>query len=280
MGASVPAPASPPRRRRKHAAPPSAGAGKGVTTVSPSVVSFPPGVTEVVDGAESLRRHPLPPNFSLVFPFLSPPSRPFLFILVDPLPWRPCALAILPRGLSLGPTTVVVWTLAASRVPSSKIVPLSRVHVFRSSVLARTPATVMKKMTPFWRAPFFMVPVVILFVLTFHPARFRLGNFRGRLSSRVAFIGRTLGLGLCLVSVLCLLSGCTLHLGVPLSSYGVGLDVMSRSHCTYPTGGLPVRLKHKKKHLRFGSIKAAVSSASRLRLADSLAIINNNNIIK
>ena len=39
VGASVPAPASPPRRRRKRAAPPSAGAGKGVTTVSPSVVS-------------------------------------------------------------------------------------------------------------------------------------------------------------------------------------------------------------------------------------------------
>lgn len=44
-------------------------------------------------------------------------------------------------------------------------------------------------------------------------------------------------------------------------------------------GGQPVRLKHKK-HLRFGSIKAAASSASRLRLADSLAIINNNNVIK
>ena len=235
VGASVPAPASPSRRRRKRAALPSAGAGKGVATVSPSVVSFPPGVTEVVDGAESLRRDPLPPNFSLVFPFLSPPSRPFLFILVNPLPWRPCALVVLPRRLSLGPTTVVVWTLAASRVPSSKIAPLSRVHVFRSSVLARTPATMMKNMTPFWRAPFFMVPVVILSVLAFHPARFQLGNFRGLLSSRVAFIGRTLGLGLCVVSFLCL-SGCTLRLGVPSPSYGVGLDVMSRSHCTYPTG--------------------------------------------
>ena len=42
------------------------------------------------------------------------------------------------------------------------------------------------------------------------------------------------------------LSGCTLRLGVPSPSYGVGLDVMSRSHCTYPTGkgGQPVRLKH------------------------------------
>ena len=130
---------------------------------------------------------------------------------------------------------MVVWTLAASRVPSSKIAPLSRVHVVRSSVLARTSATVMKMMTPFWRAPFFMLPMVILSVLAFHPARFQLGNFQGLLSSRVAFIGRTLGLGLCVVSFLCL-SGCTLRLGVPSPSYGVGLDVMSRSHCTYPTG--------------------------------------------
>ena len=41
-------------------------------------------------------------------------------------------------------------------------------------------------------------------------------------------------------------AGCTLRLGVPSPSHGVGFDVMSRSHCTHPTGGLPVRLKHKK----------------------------------
>ena len=36
-------------------------------------------------------------------------------------------------------------------------------------------------------------------------------------------------------------------IGVPSPSHGVGFDVMSRSHCTHPTGGLPVRLKHKNK---------------------------------
>ena len=233
VGASVPAPASPPRRRGKRAAPPSPGAGKGVTTVSPSVVSFSPGVTEVVDGAESLRRHPLPPNFSLVFPFLSPPSHPFLFILVNPLPWRSRALAVLPKRLSLGPTTVVVWTLAASRVAvfeDRTTFESSRLQVKRSGSY---PGNSDEKDDTFLACPLLhgtrgdplrvgVPPNWVIFEDSFHPGR-------------VAFIGRTLALGLCVVSFLCL-SGCTLRLGVPSSSYGVGLDVMSRSHYTYPTG--------------------------------------------
>ena len=43
-----------------------------------------------------------------------------------------------------------------------------------------------------------------------------------------------------------LASWCSLRLGVPSPSHGVGFDAMSRSHCTHPTGGLHVRLKHKK----------------------------------
>ena len=44
-------------------------------------------------------------------------------------------------------------------------------------------------------------------------------------------------------------AGYTLCLGVLTPSYGVGFDVMSRSHCIHPTGRLPVRLKHKKTSL-------------------------------
>ena len=34
--------------------------------------------------------------------------------------------------------------------------------------------------------------------------------------------------------------------GILTTTYGVRLDVMSRRHCTYPTGGLSLRLIHKK----------------------------------
>ena len=122
-------------------------------------------------------------------------------------------------------------------MPSSKIAPLSRVHVFRSSVLARTPATVMKKMTPFWRAPFFMVPVVILSVLAFHPARFQLGNFRGLLSSRVAFIGRTLGLGLCVVSFLFVWLHPPFRRTLTLIRCGIRCYVQEPLHLPYWEGG-------------------------------------------
>ena len=69
MGASVPAPASPPRgRRRKRAASTSAGGGKRVTSVSPSVSSAPTGEAEVEEGAESPSEAPPPTKVTSVVP--------------------------------------------------------------------------------------------------------------------------------------------------------------------------------------------------------------------